>query len=314
VLLKSLPLIFVLIGLVFYMALAGADFGAGIWQALAGGGEEGERRRDIAHQRDGAGLGGQPRSGSSSCSTVMWTAYPVALGSIASTLAAALLIAGVGIIVARCGLRAAQRHDHGRASSGASTAPSPPASVVAPFALGAAIGGIASGRVPVGNAAGHLISSWVNATSILTGALAVVFSAYLGAIYPQRGLGAPLRVRADRVVPHPCARHRRRRGALAIAGLVVLHEDEHRLYHGLVAGDGLPALIVSVLAGAGRSRWSPLAAMRPARYSAALAVAAVVAGWALAQQPQILPGLTVSQAAASHATLVAVVIAVLAGA
>ena len=51
----------------------------------------------------------------------------------------------------------------------------------------------------------------------------------------------------------------------------------------------------------------------PARYVAALAVAAVIAGWAFARYPVLLPGLTVSQAAAPHDTLVAVVIAVLAG-
>src|SRR5205807_7765824 len=51
----------------------------------------------------------------------------------------------------------------------------------------------------------------------------------------------------------------------------------------------------------------------PARYVAALAVAAVIAGWAFARYPVLLPGLTVGQAAAPHDTLVAVVVAVLAG-
>jgi cytochrome d ubiquinol oxidase subunit II len=44
-----------------------------------------------------------------------------------------------------------------------------------------------------------------------------------------------------------------------------------------------------------------------------VAVGAVVAGWALAQSPRLLPGLTVRQAAASHDTMVAVIVAVLAG-
>jgi hypothetical protein len=44
------------------------------------------------------------------------------------------------------------------------------------------------------------------------------------------------------------------------------------------------------------SRWR----FGPARVTAALAVAAIVAGWALAQRPDILPGLTVEQAAAGH--------------
>jgi cytochrome d ubiquinol oxidase subunit II len=50
-----------------------------------------------------------------------------------------------------------------------------------------------------------------------------------------------------------------------------------------------------------------------ARLAAALAVAAIVAGWALAQQPWLLPGLTVDQAAAPRDTLIAVIIAVAGG-
>jgi cytochrome d ubiquinol oxidase subunit II len=38
-----------------------------------------------------------------------------------------------------------------------------------------------------------------------------------------------------------------------------------------------------------------------------------VAGWALAQQPWLLPGLTVDQAAAPTSTLIAIVIAVTGG-
>jgi cytochrome d ubiquinol oxidase subunit II len=51
-----------------------------------------------------------------------------------------------------------------------------------------------------------------------------------------------------------------------------------------------------------------------ARYTAALAVALVVADWALARWPTLLPGLTIDQAASPHDTMVAVVVAVLAGA
>ena len=73
-------------------------------------------------------------------------------------------------------------------------------------------------------------------------------------------------------------------------------------------------LIVSLLAGAGtlwlvwrrRFEW--------ARYGGALAVAAVIAGWAFARYPTLLPGLTVAQAASSHDTLITLVVAVLAGA
>jgi cytochrome d ubiquinol oxidase subunit II len=103
-------------------------------------------------------------------------------------------------------------------------------------------------------------------------------------------------------------------GALALVGLVVLHEDAHALYRELVTGAGLPALIVSLVAGAATITLVLARRFEPARVTAALAVTATVAGWALAQQPRFLPGLTVEQAAAPHDTLVAVIVAVLAGA
>ena len=45
-----------------------------------------------------------------------------------------------------------------------------------------------------------------------------------------------------------------------------------------------------------------------------MAVGAIVAGWALAQQPQLLPGLTVEQAAAGDATMVALLVSLAIGA
>jgi cytochrome d ubiquinol oxidase subunit II len=53
--------------------------------------------------------------------------------------------------------------------------------------------------------------------------------------------------------------------------------------------------------------------LEAARATAALAVVAVIAGWALAQRPLFLPGLTVEAAAAGRSTLIAVIIAVAAG-
>jgi len=46
-----------------------------------------------------------------------------------------------------------------------------------------------------------------------------------------------------------------------------------------------------------------------ARAASTVAVVAVIAGWALAQRPRLLPGLTIHEAAASRPTLVALIIA-----
>ncbi len=305
-------MIFALIGLALYAILAGADFGAGIWQLAAGRGPDAERIREHAHESV-APVWEANHVWLIFVLTVVWTAYPVAFGSIASTLSIPLFIAAIGIVFrgASYALRAGTRTPRELRVIDTVFAVS---SILTPFALGAVIGAIAAGRVPVGNAAGNLFSSWLNPTSVMIGALAVCTAAYMAAVF--------LSADAVRLGESELAVAFRRRalaagvvaGGLAIAGLVVLHADVPHLYHRLVSGPGLPALIVSVIAGLGTLVLVLQSRFELARYSAALAVAAIIAGWALAQQPVILPGLTIRHAAAPHDTLVSVVVAVIAGA
>jgi cytochrome bd ubiquinol oxidase subunit II len=103
-------------------------------------------------------------------------------------------------------------------------------------------------------------------------------------------------------------------GALAIAGLFVVRFDAPALFTGLTRDGGAAMIVVSAAAGLATLVLVWRNHFGPARASAALAVAAIVAGWALAQRPEFLPGLTVEQAAASRSTLLAVIIAVAAGA
>ena len=309
--LYALPLVFAVIGLALYGVLGGADFGAGFWQLAAGRGKHAERIREHAHNSM-APVWEANHVWLIFVLTVVWTAYPKAFGSIASTLCVALLIAAIGII-----FRGAAYALRSGASSLAEQSTIDTAfgisSVIVPFALGAAVGGIASGRVPVGNAAGNLFTSWLNPTSILIGVLAVVTGAYLAAVFL---CGDAVRVGDERLVRDFRARALLSgvvAGAIAIGGLAVLHSDSHALFEELVTGKGLPALIVSALAGVATLALVWWWRFEPARYTAALAVAAIVAGWALAQSPHFLPGMTVRQAAAPHDALVAILVAILAG-
>jgi cytochrome bd ubiquinol oxidase subunit II len=310
--LYQLPLLFALIGLAFYTVLAGADFGAGWWQLTAGHGPEATSIRDHAHHAMGP-VWEANHVWLIFVLTVVWTAYPSAFGSIASTLSIPLFIAAVGIIFR--GTAYALR-------AGASTARELRAidtafalsSILTPFALGAAIGGIASRRVPVGNAAGDPFSSWLNPTSLLIGVLAVATAAYLAAVF--------LCADAARLGETTLERKFRTRalaaglatGAIALAGIVVLRFDARPLYHGLVEGKGLIGLLASIVAGSATLALLWQKCYEASRYTAALAVAAIIAGWALAQSPVFLEGLTVQEAAAGRDTLVAVTVAVLAGA
>ncbi|MEA2383275.1 MAG: cytochrome bd ubiquinol oxidase subunit [Solirubrobacteraceae bacterium] len=309
--LQSLPLVFVLVGLALYTVLGGADFGAGFWQLFAGRGPRAEQVREHAHHSMGP-VWEANHVWLVFVLTVFWTSYPKAFGSIASTLGAALFVAALGIIFrgAAYALRAGAA---GPRESAVIDTVFSLSSILAPFALGAAIGAIATDRVPVGNAAGGLLSSWLNPTSTFIGVLAVVSCAYLAAVY--------LAADAARTGHAILAREFRRRalgagavaGVIAVAGIFVVDADRPHLFHSLLTGRSLAAVIVSAVAGAATLALVARRRFEPARYGAALAVAAIVAGFALARWPTILPGLTVDQAAAGHDTLVWVVACVLGG-
>jgi cytochrome bd ubiquinol oxidase subunit II len=308
--LDTIPLVFVLAGLVFYAVLAGADFGAGVWQLLAPRGQRGDAIRDLAHHSMGP-VWEANHVWLIFVLTVTWTAYPTFLGSLASTLGVALFIAALGIILrgASYALRAGAREREMRMIDGVLGV----ASLITPFALGAAAGGIASERVPVGNAAGGLFSSWLNPTSVLTGVLSVAFSAYLAAVY--------LAADAERHGKPDLVEAFRRRalgsgaaaGGLAIAGLIVIHGDAPRLYTGLLHGGALATVIVSVLSGMVIVGLVFVRRFALARYGVAVPIAAVIAGWALARYPTLLPGLSVHRAAAPRDTMICLIVAVLAG-
>jgi len=310
-LLQSLPLVFVLAGVALYTVLGGADFGAGIWQLSSGRSEHGQRVREFAHHSMGP-VWEANHVWLIFVLTVFWTCYPTAFGSIASTLAVVLFIALLGIIFrgATYAFRSGASTDRELGRIDTIFAFS---SVLTPFALGAAVGGIATDRVPVGNAAGHLFSSWLNPTSIFIGVLAVASSAYMAAVY--------LAADAARDGHQALERDFRLRalgagvlaGAIAVGGIFVVNADYHTLFHSLLGGRALAAVIVSLVAGL--VTWLLVYGRHyePARYGGAIAIAAIVAGWALARWPTILPGLTVAQAAAGHDTLVWVIACVLGG-
>lgn len=309
--LDTIPLLFSLAGLVLYTVLAGADFGAGIWQLLAGRGPGAREIRDHAHHAI-APVWEANHVWLIFVLTVGWTAYPTVIGSVASTLTIPISLAGLGIVFRGLSyaLQSATIVPRERRMIDTAFAIS---SILTPFMLGASLGAIAAGRVPVGNAAGNLVTSWLNPTSILCGCLAVAVGAFLAAVYlaaDARRLGEPALEQAFRtraLVTGVLS------GAIAIAGLAVVHQDARRIYNGLSSGYGLAAVIVSAVAGLTTIALVWRSQFHAARGGAALAVAAILLGWAAAQRPTVLPGLTLHQASASEDTMIALIIAVIVG-
>jgi cytochrome d ubiquinol oxidase subunit II len=309
--LYALPLFFALQGVVLYAILAGADFGAGIWQLLAGRGERAKRVREHAHNAM-APVWEANHVWLIFVLVVLWTGYPVAFASMASTLAVALTAAGLGIVL-RGVAYALRSGTAGAAELRAVDTMTAVGSLIAPFALAAAAGAIASQRVPVGNARGDLWSSWLNPTSITAGVLALLSSAYLAAVY----LAADARREGDDEMAEMFRVRALVAGSLAgiaaTAGALVVRADARRIFDRLFDTPAVLSVAVSVLAGAATLALVARRRLDAARVSAAVAVAALVGGWALAQNPVLLPGLTVRQAAAPDNVLVLLVVAILVG-
>jgi cytochrome bd ubiquinol oxidase subunit II len=291
-------------GVVLYATFGGADFGAGFWDLTAGGPEAGRRPRELI---DGA-IGPVWEANHVwliFCLVVLWTSFPAGFAAIMTTLYVPLGLAALGIVLRGSGFafRKVAVGLAGRQAAGATFASS---SVITPFFFGTVAGGIASGRVPAAGA-GDAVRSWVNPTSFLGGTLAVVVCAYLAAVF----LTAEARSRSDDALE---AWFRRRAfaaagvaGGVALTGVFVLRADGGRLFDHLL-GDGLPLLVVSGAAGLSAVVLIARGSLRGVRLLATAAVAAVVAGWGVAQYPYLLgTHVRIAEAAAPPATLAGIV-------
>ncbi|MGW1878974.1 cytochrome d ubiquinol oxidase subunit II [Streptomyces sp. NPDC001975] len=297
---STLTAVVLFVGVIAYALFGGADFGAGFWDLTAGGRRRGRPMRELIN------LSISPVWEANHTWLVfilvmIWTGFPQAYTAITTTLYIPLGLAALGIVVRGAGFafRHALAGGRGEAVAGVVFASS---SVVTPFFFGAVAGAIASGRVP---AAGHgaPLSSWLNPTSVLGGVLAVTVCAYLAAVFltgqarrrAQSSLETAFRTRAigAGVVA----------GLVALAGVFILRTDAPRLFHQL-SRVGAPLLVVSAVCGLAALLLLRRGSSPVVRTLAAIAIAAVVAGWGVAQYPYLLgTHLTIHQAASPSATL-----------
>jgi cytochrome d ubiquinol oxidase subunit II len=289
-----------------YALFAGADFGAGFWDLIAGGADRGQRPRALVDHSIGP-VWEANHVWLIFCLVVLWTAFSEAFASIMLTLFVPLTFAALGIVMrgSSFAFRKSVLRTRDRRTFGAIFASS---SVLVPFCMGAVAGAIASGRVPPGGQAGDPWDSWVNPTSILGGVLAVAVCAYLASVY--------LVWDARRLEDSEMIEYFRRRavvaavvvGAIALAGIFVLQADAEYLFEGLTSR-GLPLVILSGLCGVGSLLLLVRENHRGARLLAVGAVATVVWGWGVAQWPYILPEtMKIGPAAAPSGTLTAVLV------
>jgi cytochrome d ubiquinol oxidase subunit II len=292
------------IGVTLYAVFAGADFGAGMWDLLAGRGESGERARGLI-DRSIAPVWEANHVWLIFVLVVLWTAFPRAFYAVMTTLYIPLALALLGIVLRGSGF-AFKHAIHGPVREPA-TRVFGASSVLTPFFMGTVVGSIAAGEVPAGGN-GDALSSWTGVLPLVTGALFVAVCAYSAAIFLVHDAEAAgeeeLRdyFRARALVAAVTA------GAAAAGGIVALHADGRFVYDGLT-GPGLPLVILSALCGLAALGLLVRGHTRGLRPAAVGAVVAVVWGFFVAQHPYMLPGqLTISDAAGAGASLTAMIV------
>ncbi|MDH3682590.1 MAG: cytochrome d ubiquinol oxidase subunit II [Acidimicrobiia bacterium] len=291
---------------ILYAVLGGADFGSGVWDLTAGRSARGASLRKLVDHAIGP-VWEANHVWLIFVLVLLWTGFPEPYTDLVRAVAIPLWLAALGIV--------------GRGASFAFRSYAPTlgwarsagiifgsASLITPFFLGTIAGAVASGRVPAEGPVSPW-SSWLGPTSLLGGVLAIVTCTFLAGVF--------LAAEAERLDAHRLAEQIRDRsliggaltGAVVVAGVPVLLVDAPKLADGLL-GRGLVLVVLSAVGGLVTMRLLWRRRFRLARLSAVIAVAAVVAGWGVAQYPWILVDeTTIADGAGSHSALVGLLVA-----
>lgn len=294
-------------GVVIYAVFGGADFGSGFFDATAGGTARGAELRTLIDHSLGP-VWEANHVWLIYILVMWWTGFPETFAATMSTLAVPMLLALLGIVLRgasfafrKYAATLGQARLFGVIFAGSS--------LITPFFLGATVGAIASGRVPA-SGQGDLFASWLTATSMFGGVIAVGTCAFLA--------GCFLTADAARTSRSALAEQLRRRtlavglvtGLVVFAALLPLRADAPTLVDGL-AGRGAVLVVASALAGSATLVLLWTRRYDVARVTAVGAVASVVLGWGVGQYPWLLVDeVRIADAAGAPATLSALLVAV----
>ncbi|WP_447987412.1 cytochrome d ubiquinol oxidase subunit II [Nitrospira sp. Nam74] len=307
----------ILISLMFYVLLGGADYGAGVWSLFATGPRASAQREAIAKAI--GPIWEANHVWLILIVTVLFTAFPKAFALLSTRLHIPLSLMLIGIVL-RGSAFAFRTNDIVPRSERETRAQRlwervfGVSSLFTPVMLGTIIGAIASGRLggPGAGFADMFVRPWANPFCLTVGLLALALFAFLAAVYllleiRQDGLREDFRKRALWAAGA---------AAMVAAAVFLLSKDDAQHIRnnlGDTAG-GITIVSLTVL-----SAMAALVALwqkkdRAAFVFAVSEVSLILGGWALAQYPYLVePDVTIADAAPSS-TLQLVLIALLAGA
>lgn len=277
-----------------YAVLGGADFGGGIWDALARGSRKGAQREAIAHAMGPVWEANHVWL--IFMVVLLFSAFPAAYARLSTVLFMPVHLVLVGIVLrgAAFVFRAYSPRTVGERLPAAQTwgAVFGIASLITPFLLGCVLGALASGDAAHGR--------WLAPTPLMFGVFAVTLCAYVAAVYlcleTTSDLQNDFRTRALRA------------GTMVVVLMAVavpfLRIFAPHIFDGLLSARALPILSAGVLATLLSGAALYTRSFRAARLATIVQTACLIAGWAVAQHPYIIyPDMTVHGIAAPSSTL-----------
>jgi cytochrome d ubiquinol oxidase subunit II len=303
----------ILVSLIAYVLLAGADFGGGVWDLLAGGPRRDRQRDLIAHA-----IGPVWEANHVWLILVvvlLFTCFPPAFSRLSIALHVPLTLMLVGIVLRGSAFTfrsyglddSRSQRRWGRIFA--------IASLLTPLLLGVSIGAVAAGRVQPVSGAGFVadyLRPWASPFTISVGAFTLVLFAFVAAVY--------LTIEADEEELRNDFRRRALAAGVAVFAFAMLTlmlawREAPLVWHGMAVASHAAPLHLATGVAATIALWALWTRRyRVARIATGAQVCGILGGWALAQYPYILPpSLTIDQAAAPEVTLKLTLIALAVG-
>jgi cytochrome bd ubiquinol oxidase subunit II len=286
--------------LVAYAVLAGADFGAGVWDLLSRGPRRAAQRRAIAEAIGPVWEANHvwliflivllftcfPSAYAAASTALFWPLHLVLIG---------IVLRGAAFVFRAYGATTAGAHAVWSRIFGA-------ASALTPMLLGMCLGAVSAGgiRVKGGALSSESLSAWRDVFPTMTGVLALLLCAYLAAVYlaweSEGDLQEDFRHRA--LLTWMAA------GVVSIATLLLTREEAPRLWERLTSAPANLLVPAGVLLAPASLFYLRRRRFGVARLLGAAQVVVLLAGWGAAQWPYLIfPDLTIAAAAAPASTL-----------
>jgi cytochrome d ubiquinol oxidase subunit II len=284
-----------------YSTAGGTDYGAGIWDLLAGRFQHtGEVRALIDHAM--APVWEANNVWLVFAAVICWTGFPLLFEAVFLSVYPLFLLALVGLIL-RGAFFAFRKVAMTPRSKLLASRVFGLSSLLAPFGFAAALGAIASGKVGAGGPVVPVWQACLDPLAIAFGLVALAATAFSGASFlvgdarrfDHPGDKSPDLVEYFRVRAMVAA------GVLLVVSLLtllVIAGENPGLFRGMAAGPGLPFAIAAVAAVVAVAILMWRRAYRWYRVLTVVGVGSFVFAWGFGQVPYVLPGrLTIQQAA-----------------